>query len=356
MHRISHDTADANLNGFGKAGFTGGNPATGVLSTRLTPEWCNALQEEIANTVEAAGLTLDPANNSQMAQAVQALASSYAFSGTWPDITGKPTFAPVATSGAYGDLSGKPDLSDVLRTSSLLSSTLVESGACGPAVTHIAIEDKVIGTFGNTQGHQQYPDFNHTPNAWGWSYVYGTANRPPVGGSQGGYRCRVSIGAGYGNHAMELCYGRPSAGGDGYTPYVRHAAYDSWSSWKKINAGNADTIGGMSASQLIQMGRVKKWLHLEPAGNTIRDSYGISSITDHGVGQWTIRFSTYFSSTGYAPAGFSHGDSGYIESVGAEAEYSPYWGTDALRIAHKVTGLANYCDGSHVTMSFVGNE
>jgi hypothetical protein len=267
MHRILHDTADANLNGFGKAGFIGGNPATGILATRLTPDWCNALQEEIANAIEAAGLTLSSGDNSQLAQAIQAVASSYAFSGAWSDVTGKPIFAPVATSGAYGDLSGTPNLSDVLRTSSLRSSTLAESGACGPAITHIAIEDEVISSFGDTQGYLQYPDFNHTPNAWGWSYVYGTANRPPVGGSQGGYRCRVSIGAGYGNHAMELCYGRPSVGGDGYTPYVRHAAYNSWGSWKKINAGNADTLGGYDASAFARAGTGWPGVYMGSVGN-----------------------------------------------------------------------------------------
>jgi hypothetical protein len=70
MHRILHDTADANLNGFGKAGFTGGNPATGIPSTRLTPEWCNALQEEIANAVELSGLSLNDGDNTQLAQAI----------------------------------------------------------------------------------------------------------------------------------------------------------------------------------------------------------------------------------------------------------------------------------------------
>lgn len=49
-------------------------------------------------------VTLTPAN-------IGALADTY--SPAWVDITGKPTFATVATSGAYSDLSGTPTLSTV---------------------------------------------------------------------------------------------------------------------------------------------------------------------------------------------------------------------------------------------------
>ena len=37
----------------------------------------------------------------------------------WDDVSGKPTFAPVATSGTYGDLAGTPDLSGYAVTASL---------------------------------------------------------------------------------------------------------------------------------------------------------------------------------------------------------------------------------------------
>jgi len=43
--------------------------------------------------------------------------------GGWADITGKPSFATVATSGAYGDLSGKPDLSVYQLSSSAFPGT-----------------------------------------------------------------------------------------------------------------------------------------------------------------------------------------------------------------------------------------
>jgi hypothetical protein len=60
------------------------------------------------------------------------LAATPGGSPTWNSITGKPTFATVATSGAYADLSGKPtDISQFTDTGNLLS-TLVSVGSTAP--------------------------------------------------------------------------------------------------------------------------------------------------------------------------------------------------------------------------------
>ena len=60
------------------------------------------------------------------------LAATPGGSPTWNSITGKPTFATVATSGAYADLSGKPtDISQFTDTGNLLS-TLVSVGNTAP--------------------------------------------------------------------------------------------------------------------------------------------------------------------------------------------------------------------------------
>ena len=61
------------------------------------------------------------------------LAATPGGSPTWSSITGKPTFATVATSGAYADLSGKPtDISDFTDTGNLLEA-LVSVGSTAPA-------------------------------------------------------------------------------------------------------------------------------------------------------------------------------------------------------------------------------
>jgi hypothetical protein len=56
------------------------------------------------------------------------LAATPGGSPTWSSITGKPTFATVATSGAYADLSGKPtDINQFTDTGNLLASAVTIS-------------------------------------------------------------------------------------------------------------------------------------------------------------------------------------------------------------------------------------
>ncbi len=62
------------------------------------------------------------------------LAATPGGSPTWSSITGKPTFATVATSGAYADLSGRPtDVSEFTDITGILGSTLVYIGSTAPA-------------------------------------------------------------------------------------------------------------------------------------------------------------------------------------------------------------------------------
>src|SRR5262249_12641155 len=75
MHRINTAHADPNANGPGKAGFKDGTPPSEV-PTRLNASFFNALQEEIANVVEEAGLTLDENDKTQLRQAVLTLISA----------------------------------------------------------------------------------------------------------------------------------------------------------------------------------------------------------------------------------------------------------------------------------------
>lgn len=77
MHRIDHSTAVAALPAPAALGtpgyFTQGDPVNGVPATIVTKDWANALQEEVAAVVLAAGLTLDKANNAQLLTAITAM-------------------------------------------------------------------------------------------------------------------------------------------------------------------------------------------------------------------------------------------------------------------------------------------
>lgn len=77
MDRIRGTSVSAALaaaTGVGTAGyFTGGDPSAGVPATVITAEWLNTIQEELANVVTGSGLVLDPANRSQLLQAINVL-------------------------------------------------------------------------------------------------------------------------------------------------------------------------------------------------------------------------------------------------------------------------------------------
>jgi hypothetical protein len=92
MKRIDSVNAQHDKFGPGKNGFQGGNPDTGAEATALTPDWCDALQEEICNVIEAAGIALNPAIRSQLKAALDLLYMSVA-TGAWSkSIDGKERF------------------------------------------------------------------------------------------------------------------------------------------------------------------------------------------------------------------------------------------------------------------------
>lgn len=66
MKRIDSANARPNANGAGKTGFHDNNDVSGQDATYITPNWCNTVQEELANAIEGSGIPLDPNNNAQL--------------------------------------------------------------------------------------------------------------------------------------------------------------------------------------------------------------------------------------------------------------------------------------------------
>lgn len=67
MHRIDTTTKFTDLFGPGKAGFRDGNKVASIAATAINAAWCNSVQEELANAIEAHGVPLDPSLNAQLA-------------------------------------------------------------------------------------------------------------------------------------------------------------------------------------------------------------------------------------------------------------------------------------------------
>lgn len=84
MQKIGDSTSTAN----GAGEFTQGQPGSGVDATIIAVTWLNAVQRELIHVVEGAGINLDPADDSQVLKAIQAIQTA---ANTWVKLSGKPT-------------------------------------------------------------------------------------------------------------------------------------------------------------------------------------------------------------------------------------------------------------------------
>ena len=55
-------------------------------------------------------------------------------------------------------------------------------------------------------------------------------------------------------------------------------------------------------SKVILSGAAKAWVWYNGSGQTVLDSFNVSGVTRHSAGQYTVTFSTAFSSGNYCPA------------------------------------------------------
>ena len=69
----------------------------------------------------------------------------------------------------------------------------------------------------------------------------------------------------------------------------------------KVNTIQDASGGNASTTEQISEGRVKAWVNFNGTGTVaIRDSFNVSSITDHSTGTYSANFATAFADTNYA--------------------------------------------------------
>lgn len=116
MKRIDSANVHLDLFGPGKHGFQGGNPALNLPATFFNKDWCNHVQEEIANVIEHFGVAVNGAQFNQLLQVLLAnFASRASFAGEVGKISYVPSTVPtenhmpvfgslVSRTGAYAEL------------------------------------------------------------------------------------------------------------------------------------------------------------------------------------------------------------------------------------------------------------
>lgn len=75
MKRIDTPTAVPDMFGPGKSGWRNGNKAQGIPATEFNADWPNNVQEEICNVIEAANITLNGDDKTQLLQAIRGIIS-----------------------------------------------------------------------------------------------------------------------------------------------------------------------------------------------------------------------------------------------------------------------------------------
>lgn len=213
MRRIDTATKAVDLFGAGKHGFKAGNVLSGEAPTKLSSDWFNALQEEVARAIEAFGLELDPEDNGQLAGAIVTLIAQVALLAPKDSaiLTGTPEAptAPVGTNtnqiatmaaikqaidalvaGAPGALDTLVELSTALGNDANFATTVTNAIAAkvakagdtmtGPLTIVAAVAQSVLRNSDNTAAavvdHQRFLRGSGAGIRAAWQSIRGASN------------------------------------------------------------------------------------------------------------------------------------------------------------------------------------
>ena len=85
----------------------------------------------------------------------------------------------------------------------------------------------------------------------------------------------------------------------------------------KVNNLQSVSGGSNSTPEEIQQGRAKAWVNFQGTSTvTIRDDFNVSSVTDHGTGDYTVNFSNSIGNSNHATFIQGSGDTNGWHAVG----------------------------------------
>jgi hypothetical protein len=113
----------------------------------------------------------------------------------------------------------------------------------------------------------------------------------------------------------------------------------------------SDGTNSTSATNPI-MGSAKAWVNFIGSSGTTRSSYNVTSITRNGTGDYTINFTSAFSSVNYTPVAMgmrdSDGNGSLNTTVRGNATYANSFTTTTLRV------LSENDSGTRVDPTYYG--
>lgn len=264
MQRISTSNRVLNLFGLGKDGFKNGDLASGVLPTEFNAAWCNSVQEELANVVEAGGLAL---NAGSVVQLLMALRSTGVFqTAAQLDNTTKVATTAFVYANAVGRLVNIqvfPATGIYAPSSSRVSKIIVESVGGGGAGGG-AVATSSSGSAGGGGGAGCYAKvlFTAVPASAVVTIGAGGAGTSGANGGAGGltsFGAYVSVSGGNGGGASAAfavypVSGPPAAGGGTVSTSGSAISTSPGGSgqWGIVFATNA--LGGAGGSSMLGQG------------------------------------------------------------------------------------------------------
>ena len=100
----------------------------------------------------------------------------------------------------------------------------------------------------------------------------------------------------------------------------------------KVNTIQNTSGGSSSTPEQIEQGRLKAYVHFNAiSGTFVRQSFGVSSVTDSGTGNYTVNFSTAFANDEYiyclGPTNTNHSRGGVVLQEGKSTTTCDLFGT-----------------------------
>lgn len=270
MHRID---AAGNVAGL----FTDGNPATASAATVVDASWLNAVQEEIVAVVAAAGIGLNPSANNQMAQAIAALIAT----------------AMGAIGAATETTSGQVELATNAETITGTDTVRATHPAGVKAAIQAAISALVNAAPAALDTLNELAASLGNDASFAATVTAALAAKAPLASpALTGAPTAPTPTAGSNNTVVAT------------TAFVAQAiaAFVAQASTAEISAESA-VAKYISPDRLANSKRVAKALVNFNGENTvsIRSAMNVSSITDNGVGQFYINFTSALASADYCP-------------------------------------------------------